>query len=208
MDLIALPLRQIEAAENVDLLLTPEQSNSIGDEVVKAYEEAKSSRKEWEKRTDESIKLALQMVEPKSYPWQNASNVKFPLVTIAALQFAARAYPALVKAPDLARYRVMGEDEGGVKAARAERVGRHMSYQLLDQDENWEEDTDRQFIVIPIIGCAFKKTYWDALKGRNCSRLVLPQNLVVHYYTRTIEECERKTEWFELYEREIKERHF
>ena len=73
----------------------------------------------------------------------------------------------------------MGEDKGGQKAARAGRIGRHMSYQLLDQDEQWEEDTDRKFIVLPIIGCAFKKTYWDPLKQKNCSRLVLPQNLVV-----------------------------
>jgi len=203
---IALPLREIQRSRNVDALLTPEQSDAIGDEVVKGYDEDEASRQEWKKRTEAAIKLALQMVEAKSFPWPDASNVKFPLVTIAALQFAARAYPALVKAPDLVKYRVMGEDQGGQKAARANRIGRHMSYQLLDQDEDWEEDTDRKFIVLPIIGCAFKKTYWDALKERNCSKLVLPQNLVVNYYTRTLEACERKTEVFELSDREIKEK--
>jgi hypothetical protein len=203
---IKLNLREIEQSKNVDSLLTEKQSDDIGREVVKAYDEDKQSRQEWEKRTETAIKLALQMVEAKSYPWQNASNVKFPLVTIAALQFSARAYPALVKVPDLVHYRVMGEDKKGEKASRAGRIGRHMSWQLLDQDEAWEEDTDRKFIVVPIVGCAFKKTYWDAVKEANCSRLVLPQNLVVHYYTRTIEECERKTEIFELYKREIRER--
>lgn len=202
----SLPLREIERSKNVDALLTEEQSRYVGDEVVRAYMEDKTSRKEWETRMDAAIKLALQMVEQKSHPWPNASNVKFPLVTIAALQFAARAYPALIKGPDIVKYRVMGEDKEGHKAARAGRIGRHMSYQLLDQDEQWEEDTDRKFIVLPIIGCAFKKTYWDPLKKKNCSRLVLPQNLVVHYYTRSVEECERKTEVFELYEREIKEK--
>jgi chaperonin GroES len=206
MEPIALKLREIERSKNVDALLTEEQSNAIGADVVRAFDEDKQSRLEWEKRMDAAIKLALQMVEHKSTPWPNASNVKFPLITIAALQFAARAYPALIKGPDLVKYRVMGEDKTGEKAARAGRIGRHMSYQLLDQDEQWEEDTDRKFIVLPIIGCAFKKTYWDPLKKKNCSRLVLPQNLVVHYYTRSIEECERKTEIFELYEREIKEK--
>jgi hypothetical protein len=205
-DTPVLHLRDIERSKNVDALLTPAQSDAIGRDVVTAYDEDKASRKEWETRTENAIKLALQMVEAKSFPWPNASNVKFPLVTIAALQFSARAYPALVKVPDLVHYRVMGEDKDGQKAARASRIGRHMSYQLLDEDEAWEEDTDRKFIVVPIIGCAFKKTYWDAVKEANCSRLVLPQNLVVHYYTRSIEECERKTEVFELYDREIKER--
>jgi hypothetical protein len=202
----SLNLREIEKSKNVDTFLSPEQSDTIGREVVDAYLEDKQSRLEWEKRMDAAIKLALQMVEAKSYPWPNASNVKFPLVTIAALQFSARAYPALVKVPNLVSYRVTGEDPDGQKAGRASRIGRHMSYQLLDQDEAWEEDTDRKFIVVPIIGCAFKKTYWDAVKEANCSRLVLPQNLVVHYYTRSIEECERKTEVFELYKREIRER--
>jgi hypothetical protein len=205
-DVQPLNLREIERSKNVDALLTEKQSDEIGRDVVAAFDDDKTSRKEWEKRTENAIKLALQMVEMKSFPWPDASNVKFPLVTIAALQFSARAYPSLVKVPDLVHYRVMGKDEGGQKAARASRIGRHMSYQLLDQDEAWEEDTDRKFIVVPIIGCAFKKTYWDHVKQQNCSRLVLPQNLVVHYYTKSIEETERKTEIFELYDREIKER--
>lgn len=206
MDEIKLNLREIEASKNVDALLTPEQSDKIGREVVEAFNEDKQSRAEWEKRMEAAIKLALQMVEAKNFPWSGASNVKFPLVTIAALQFSARAYPALVKVPDLVHYRVMGEDKDGQKASRAGRIGRHMSWQLLDQDEDWEEDTDRKFITVPIIGCAFKKTYWDAVTEANCSRLVLPQNLVVHYYTRSMEKCERKTEIFELYKREIRER--
>src|SRR5688572_16333887 len=98
---------------------------------------------------DSAIKLALQMAETKNYPWQNASNVKFPLITIAALQFSARAYPALVKAPDLVKYRVNGEDKDGQKAARAGRIGRHMSYQLTEEDENWEEDFDKALLALP-----------------------------------------------------------
>src|SRR5689334_1478485 len=110
MDPIKLPLREIQRSRNVDALLSEEQSNTVGAEVVKAYKEDEESRAEWKKRTDAAIKLALQMVESKNFPWPDAANVKFPLVTIAALQFAARAYPALVKAPDLVKYRVMGED--------------------------------------------------------------------------------------------------
>src|SRR3990167_4969184 len=202
-----LNLREIERSRNVDSLLTEEQSAEIGRMVVEGYREDVQSRAEWLKRTETAIKLALQMVEEKSFPWNGASNVKFPLVTVAALQFSARAYPALVKVPDLVHYRVMGEDdEEKTKAGRASRIGRHMSFQLLDQDENWEEDTDRLFIVVPIVGCAFKKSYYDELKKINCSSLVLPQNLVVHYYAKDIETTERKTEIFQLSNRRIRER--
>ena len=74
-----------------------------------------------------ATKLALQLVEPKSYPWEGAANVKFPLLTIAAMQFAARAYPALVKAPDLVKFRVQGNDEGGEKASKAAKISAHLS---------------------------------------------------------------------------------
>ncbi|KKL06100.1 hypothetical protein LCGC14_2599410, partial [marine sediment metagenome] len=144
--------------------------------------------------------------EPKSYPYKKASNVKFPLLTIAAMQFQARAYPALVKAPDLVKFRKQSNDPDGLKAARADRVSTHMSYQLLEEDEAWEEDEDKSLLVVPILGCAFKKSYYDKAKGHNCSALVLPKNLVVHYYAKSIEDCARKTEVFELYPNQIKER--
>jgi predicted phage terminase large subunit-like protein len=49
----------------------------------------------------EWLKLATQVMEKKNYPWPNAANVKYPLLTTAAMQFAARAYPALVPGPRL-----------------------------------------------------------------------------------------------------------
>jgi chaperonin GroES len=53
------------------------------------------------RRNEQWLKLATQVVEKKTYPWPNAANVKYPLLTTAAMQFAARAYPALVPGPRL-----------------------------------------------------------------------------------------------------------
>lgn len=189
-----LSLKEIQASQNVNDLLPEEDSEKIGDSVYQGYLEDKQSRIEWEKKMEKAIELALQMVKEKNTPWRNASNVKFPLLTIAALQFASRAYPSLVKTPDLVKYRVQGGDLDGQKSARAMRISSHMSYQLLEQDEPWEEDQDRAFIALPILGCVFKKSYYDPTTKHNCSKLVLPQNLVVNYYARSIEDCERKTE--------------
>jgi hypothetical protein len=41
-----------------------------------------TSRLDWESRNEQANKLALQVVEKKSFPWPGASNVKFPLITI------------------------------------------------------------------------------------------------------------------------------
>ena len=137
----------IQDSDNIADLFTGDEGKedlkSIGSEVVNTYDIDKQSRKKWEKKMEVAMSLALQITEPKSYPWPNAANVKFPLLTIAALQFQSRAYPALVKAPDLVKYRVQGSDPDGAKAARSARISPHMSWQRLEQDEGWEEDRGR-----------------------------------------------------------------
>ena len=201
-----LKLDAIQDSDNIVDLLTDEENNNIGREVCQNYEIDEQSRKKWKTKMEDATELALQLVTPKTYPWPNAANIKFPLLTIASMQFAARAYPALVKAPDIVKYRVQGSDPDGQKAARAARISAHMSYQLLEQDEAWEEDQDKAFLALPILGCVFKKSYYDATLGHNCSKMVLPKSLAVHYYAKSIETAERKTEIFELYSREIRER--
>lgn len=201
-----LSLEELQDSDNVDELLSDEDSEAIGRHVFQTFEIDKQSRTPWERRMEDATELALQITKDKSYPWPNAANVKFPLLTIASLQFASRAYPALIKAPDLVKYRVQGKDPEGVKAARAQRISAHMSWQLLDEDESWEEDQDKAFLALPILGCVFKKSYYDPVKGHNCSKLVLPKDLYVHYYARSLEHCERKTEVFQLQNNEIRER--
>ena len=203
-------LNEIQDAKNVCDLFTSDKAKEklekIGRTAHKSYEIDEQSRKKWMTKMESATALALQLVEEKTYPWKGAANVKFPILTIAAMQYAARAYPVLVKTPDLIKFRVQGQDQDGAKAARALRISSHMSYQCLDQDEDWEEDHDKLLLVKPILGCAFKKSYYDPIAGHNKSVLVLPKNLCVHYYAKSIEECERKTEIFELYDREIRER--
>ena len=203
-------LNEIQDAKNVCDLFTSDKAKEklekIGRTAHKSYDIDEQSRKKWMTKMESATALALQLVEEKTYPWKGAANVKFPILTIAAMQYAARAYPVLVKTPDLVKFRVQGQDKDGAKAARALRISSHMSYQCLDQDEDWEEDHDKLLLVKPILGCAFKKSYYDPIAGHNKSVLVLPKNLCVHYYAKSIEECERKTEIFELYDREIRER--
>jgi chaperonin GroES len=201
-----LSLEKIQDSDNIAELLSEDDNDEIGRTVCQNFEIDEQSRMKWKTKMEDATELALQLVTPKTYPWPNAANIKFPLLTIASMQFAARAYPALVKAPDLVKFRVQGSDPDGQKAARAQRISAHMSYQLLEQDEAWEEDQDKAFLALPILGCVFKKSYYDATLGHNCSKMVLPKNLAVHYYAKSIEHAERKTEIFELYKREIRER--
>lgn len=187
--------------------LTEEQLTKIGDNVVSGYETDLDSRRPWEEDLKTWTDLALQITSQKTFPWPNAANIKYPLLATAAMQFAARAYPTLVPSNgQIVKCRVTGSDHDGQKTARAERISKHMSYQILDQMDDWEEDMDKLLITLPIAGTCFKKTYWDSAKQRNCSKLVLPKTLVVNYYSRSLEDSERITEILHCTRRNIKER--
>lgn len=179
----------------------------IGSECLAGFEADLSTREDWAADLDEYLKLAMQIREEKSFPWDGCSNVKYPLLATAAMQFAARAYPALVPSSGkIVKTVVIGKDKTGEKKNQADRVSTYMSWQILKDMEHWEEDMDKLLIMLPIAGCMFKKTFWDANTEKVSSRLILPKNFVVDNWTRSLEEAERQSEIFTLTPRQLKER--
>ncbi len=199
----------ISDAVDVDNLadyIDEDDLNNIGKQCVEGYDIDEQSRYDWIRRYEVALKLASQVKEAKSWPWPKASNVKFPAMTIACLQFHAKAYPALVPSRELVNIKVIGRDYFGIKSRRAERLTYHMNYQLLNQMEEWDEHMDKLLITLPITGTEFKKTYYDSSLKRNVSRHVHAKDLVVNYWSKSLESAYRKTEILELTRNEIKER--
>lgn len=165
----------------------------IGEHVHEGYMHDKQSRFKWERRTQAAMDLAMQVQSAKNFPWPDASNVKFPLVTIAALQFHSRAYPAIISGADIVKCRVIGQDDDGEKTKRAERISVHMSWQTMEEDSSWEEQKDRLLLNLPIVGTVFAKSYFLAEKGHRVAETVLAQDLVLDYWAKSVETCPRKT---------------
>jgi chaperonin GroES len=195
---VKLNINKIINSPNIADMLDDRDLITIGFRVINEFNLDKESRSQWEKRVENAMKLALQVAEAKSFPWTNASNIKFPLVTIAALQFHSRAYPALIPSQDLVKVDCdysSSLDENQVKQYedKNKRVEKHMSYQLLKQDENWESEMDKVLITVPIVGCAFKKTYWDFNEDHPISENVLAKDFVVSYWTKNLKDCNRQS---------------
>lgn len=199
--------RELIESVNIAESLDEQKLEEIGQEAKAGFEADKDSRKAWEEALEEWTKLAKQIKEDKTYPWVGASNVKYPLVTTAAMQFAARAYPSLVPSDgQIVKSMVIGKDETGEKLERANRVSEYMSYQLMHKIPRWEESMDRMLIQLPVVGMVFKKTYWDSTIKQPNSVVVLPQNLVINYWAKSLEEAERISEQIEMSPRVLKER--
>lgn len=195
-------LNSVNIAEHLD----EAKLKDVSKQVIEGFNADKGSREEWEKMYMSWMKQALQIKEDKMYPWPNASNVKFPLISTASMQFAARAYPTLIPSDGrIVKSTVIGSDKDGTKQQRADRVSQFMSYQVLHEMDDWEEDMDKLLFMLPIIGTVFKKTFHDDFNDINVSRLVNPMNLVVNYWTKNLETAERTTEIIYKSKREITE---
>lgn len=178
----------------------------IGNQVCVDYDTDEESRHEWMERNKRWMKLATQVVEKKTHPWDGASNVKYPLLTTASLQFAARAYPSLVPSFDIVKAKVIGPDPEGQMTDAANTLSTHMSYQILHEMDDFEENLDTLCFVLPIVGVMFMKTYYSGVTKKNVIELVHPKDFVVNYYTRSLKTASRYTHILSYTANEIKER--
>jgi chaperonin GroES len=190
------PLEQLAAwaqSPNIAGELSEDVLSQISSRVLAEYEIDETSRADWKAEAKLAMDAILQKAETKNYPFENASNIKYPVLTSAALQFGARTYPAVVPGDKIVKAKIIGPDPHGLKQARGDRVATYQSYQLLKEIKGWEADIDMMVHQLPGIGHAFKKVYRDG-KGRICSVLRPAMNVVVHQGTRDLETVPRITD--------------
>lgn len=209
-------VRQLDTKLTFDkkLLLEPNLTGKFTEQditlisswVWDGFSKDKASRRAWEDRNSAAMDLAMQIQPAKNFPWPNCSNIIFPLLTIAALQFSTRSYSNLIRGTQLFKYKVWEDDPQGELKRQAKTIGRHMSWQVLEEDQSWEEQHDRLFINVSIVGSAFIKTRYNEGMRHNTSRLVMARDFVMDYHASSVEDCRRKTEVIRIYRNEIVER--
>lgn len=203
------PLERLKAWENSANIageLDADLLSQIAARVIDEYTLDKASRSDWEEEARLATEAVLQKAEVKNYPFEKASNIKYPILTSAALQFGARSYPAMVPGDRIVKVKTVGPDPMGLKQARADRVSTHMSYQILKQMDGWEDETDTMCHQLPVLGDGFKKVYRDVENGKNCSDFTSAMNVVVNQNTKSLQTVPRITHEIELYPYEIEQR--
>lgn len=177
-------------------LLEPSLLARIGADVIRDYERDEGDREEWRKKAEAALDAAAQTIEEGelSFPFVGASDTHYPILTVAALQFQARAYPAIFKGDEVVKVKVVGKDRGGAKTKRAVRVREYLNTVFCYRIKDWEADTDAMLLQLPIVGCAFRKIWWDAKRGRSAAAFVPALNLVVPQSAKSLETAPRITE--------------
>ena len=198
-------LNKYLASRNIAIYLDETELHKIADVVKRGYDIDEESRKPWLERMKKALKLAMLVTEEKNFPFKGSANVVYPMLTAAATQFASRAYPQIIKGNDVVKGKVVGRSTAE-KTAKAARVGKYMSYQCLEEMEEWEDHLDAALTALPILGCVFKKTYYCSTRGRNVSEYRSPENVVINYFAKSVDDAPRITDRIELYPNEIRER--
>lgn len=213
-----------ETQGDLSELIEVGELTQLGGRVIDDYEQDLAERCDWERIVKRALENAAQEKErgEKTFPWHRASDVNYPLLTVGGLQFNARAYPAIVRGDEAASVKVVGSDKGspqigpdgqpmgqmgpdgqpqpmwriapGAKAKRASRVKEYLNTQLFYKIEGWEADTDLLLMQLPIVGCAFRKVYYNPSERKHCVRLVSALNLVAPMATRDCRTAARLSE--------------
>jgi len=144
-------------------------------------------------------------ISEKSFPFEGASLAMLPFVTEAMLDFNSRAAPELVWSKNIVAAKIYGkistpqvqpmmqteqqnqlvemqkaaeQQDRDNKEARADRISEYMNYQLSEEMENWRDEQDKNLMVLPCVGTAYKKTYFDYDKKKVCSDLYLADQVI------------------------------
>lgn len=81
----------------------------------------------------------------------------------------------------------------GAKSKRARRVSEYLNTTVFYRMDGWEDDTDALLMQLPIVGCVFRKVFYDKYKGVQ-SMMVSALNLLVPKKTRDLKTSPRITE--------------
>jgi chaperonin GroES len=204
LDKVRIPFDKLLSSPNVADLLPADALEQVGLEAVYGYREDRNSRKQWEMDMAEAVKLAMQVKEVKNFPWANASNIKFPLVTIGALQFLARV-SLLTDSERIVNCSYYGVDPKGERKSKCERIAEHFQFQLTQEDVDWADQDEITKLTCAIMGVGFKKTTYDHLTGITSSVFRPCQNVVVNYHATSFTKAQRVTDLIYKTDNEIHE---
>jgi hypothetical protein len=170
--------------EEGNLVSLIEDNTQCTADTTDLFDKAKASMSKWLKKYKRAINLAKlqamsgdQEITEKSFPFEGASLAMLPFVTEAMLDFNARSAPELVWSKNIVAAKIYGKKDDE-KEARADRISKYINYQLSEEMPNWRDEQDKNLMILPCIGTAYKKTRFDYDKKEVRSDLYLADQII------------------------------
>ena len=175
----------------------------VGKDLVRAYEDDKSSRKNWEDQYSKGLRMLGVIVEDRQDPFPGASGVHHPLLAEAATQFQARAIAEMFPAGGPVKTQIIGKTTDK-KLEQAQRVQDFMNFQVTQEIPDYFNELDQMLFYLSLAGSAFKKIYFDNTLDRICSKFVPAEEFVISMENTDLETADRYTQVMKLTRTEIR----
>lgn len=189
-----------KSVQNIAVQLSDEQLSRLGQQCFEDYSLDVESCKEYFAERANYTKAFSGKTDPRP---NGIANVHVPMITVGNSQYAARALEALVPTKGLVNIKATGgEDE-----RRAQRVERHMNFQLQLQVEDFLQEMDVCLMEQGLYGSVFRKSYWDTHKNRVAIVTIPASDVVISYtYRGPIEKARRITHILRMTRDDIRQR--
>ena len=164
----------------------------LASDLIDAYEEDLSSRKDWIQTYVDGLDLLGMKLEERTEPWAGACGVTHPLMSEALVKFQSETIMETFPAAGPVKTKIIGKETPAKKDA-AERVKDDMNFRLTEEMPEYRPEHERMLWGLGLSGNAFKKVYFDPSLGRQTSIYVPAEDVVVPYGAASLRTCERVT---------------
>lgn len=171
--------------------------------ILEKVEDDKSSRKEWMSVYIKGLDLLGIKYDNRTEPFAGATGVIHPMLNEAVSQFQSQAYKELLPPGGPVRTQIMGDTNPELEK-QAERVKDFMNYQVVHVMEEYDSEFDQMLYYLGLCGSAFKKIYLDPQMGRQVSKFVQAEDLLVPYNATDLASVERVTHIVKMLPNELR----
>lgn len=157
--------------EDLTELFEEDYLDVLGEDILASFEADVQGLSEWTSQTAQGLEMLGMGLSETNEPFPGACSASHPLILESAVKFQAKAVAELFPSKGPVNTQILGEITPA-KEDQARRIKEHMNYQVTTQMEEYFDDLEKLMFYVPLIGSAFKKVYWDEVKGRPCAEFV------------------------------------
>jgi len=179
-DYEGLDIKEILKSDNVAELLSEKEREAVSRIVLRGLEDDERSMHDWLKYADDAMKLTNLHRDKKHIPFKNASNIKYPLITTAVIQFGSRFLPEFIKNGDIVKYHIVGKDPTESKARRGKRQETYTNWKLLVDSPSYLDNKEKFVQQLAVVGNSFVKTWYDEVEEKVEVTCIPYDNLIVN----------------------------
>ncbi len=172
--------------------LDDDELNSIGNELLNAFNSDRDSRADWEETYTKGLDQLGLKIEDRTTPWAGACGVFHPMLSEAVIKFQSQAISEIFPAAGPVRTKIVGPINSE-KEKQSQRVQDYLNYLLTYEMTEYRTETEKMLFSLPLAGSAFRKIYFDPTLNRPSGIFVPAEDVVVNYGASDLETCERAT---------------